>query len=451
MVLGTVAQCGKSYATALVDTLDYLSERSIALPPVATGANSLGSLSRRIKMLRNPAPVGSLTIGRLLLLLAVAAAPMAMAFAARNSPSNDRPHLEDLKQHQGQESFVAQADKDKGLGQPAVAEPPQTDTPPNEKKNVDRQYETWRMAMNLQASDLLPSAVQWAIFDKDPVPAFKAQIKKINRLRGAESEAAKEDKSKGWIWAQWDRGFKEIAGDRLYLLTSENPHPFESNAPDGKKWIVTKVRLTKGKPVCWCISVEVKYGEEIKVTLTEKNVFDLGAAADSAIKQAEGSKEENKKIEDYVAKTWRIQLMLRFPGSAPFEVTYAIFDEDPTPDFKASVKKWQKSASAEKRGGEGDERQAAMASSWDGVFKKIPGNHVFQLKSSASPSFASNAPDGKKWIVTKIVEIKGKPVCWCLPVEVKTGEAIKATLTEENVFDLKSIFDGVLKESEPKK
>jgi hypothetical protein len=307
------------------------------------------------------------------------------------------------------------------------------------------------MAINLQASDLLPSAVQWAFYDKDPVPAFKAQIRRINQLRGAEIEAAKEDKNKGWMWAQWDRGFKEISGDRLYLLTSDNPHPFESNAPDGKKWIVTKVRLTKGKPVCWCIPVEVKYGEEIKVTLTEKNVLDLGAAADSAIKEAAGSTEESKKIEEYAAKTWRIQLMLRFPGSAPFEVTYAIFDEDPATEFKASVKKWQKSGSGEKRGAEGDERRAAMASNWDGVFKKIPGNHVFQLKSSASANFASNASDGKKWIVTKVVEIKGKPVCWCLPVEVKTGEAVKVTLTEENVFDLRSAFDSALKESDSKK
>jgi beta-lactamase regulating signal transducer with metallopeptidase domain len=65
MVLEAVPHGGRAYATALVDRLDYLSERALALPPVATGANSLTSLSRRIKMLRNPAPVRPLPVGRL--------------------------------------------------------------------------------------------------------------------------------------------------------------------------------------------------------------------------------------------------------------------------------------------------------------------------------------------------------------------------------------------------
>ena len=34
----------------------------------------------------------------------------------------------------------------------------------------------------------------------------------------------------------------------------------------------------------------------------------------------------------------------------------------------------------------------------------------------------SNSPTGKKWIVTKIVVLDGKPICWCIPVEVKIGE-----------------------------
>ena len=49
----------------------------------------------------------------------------------------------------------------------------------------------------------------------------------------------------------------------------------------------------KGKPVCWCLPVEVKPGEPIKVTLTEDNVFDLGAAVDDAL-GAEKEKTESK-------------------------------------------------------------------------------------------------------------------------------------------------------------
>jgi len=385
---------------------------------------------------------------------------MAVAFAAKTSPADDDPRSGDPKQDQGRDSIVAQADKNKGIGQPAVAKPSGTDSPAKDQKRETRQLETWRIAMNLQASNLLPSAVQWAVCDRDPVPGFKARIKKFHgiyqeQLREAENDAASEDKRKGWTSVQWDWGFKEIPGDRLYLLTSDNPNGGQtSNEQDGKKWIVTKVRMTKGKPVCWCIPVEVKYGEETKVTLTDKNVFDLGSAANSAMREAATSTESNKKIAEGFRRTWRIQLILRVPGSAPVEVTYAIFDEDPIPGFKASVKKWQanrKAARLENEAVKGVERQEAMATNWDAViFRKIRGDRLYQLKSSRFATLASNESDGKKWIVTKVVEIKGKSVCWCLPVEVKTGAAIKATLAEDNVFDLGSAFDGALRESESK-
>jgi len=308
------------------------------------------------------------------------------------------------------------------------------------------------MNLSLQAPSFATPAVQWAIFDNDPVPAFKAQIQKMQwiyqeQLRGAENEAAREDTRKGWMTIQWDSGFKGIPGDCLCLLTSDNPPPIESNEPDGKKWIVTKVVMTKGKPLCWCIPVEVKYGEEIDVTLADKNVFDLGSAFDSALAEAAASTKENKN-EALLRKTWRIELNLRIPGSVPFELPFAIFDEDPVPDFKASVKKVGHLVN-EAVGR--DERQAAIAAAWATVFRKITGDHLDQLPSSGSVCCSSNESDGKKWIVTKVVQIKGKPVCWCIPVEVKTGKEIRVTLTADNVFDLGSVFDSALREPGPTK
>ena len=94
----------------------------------------------------------------------------------------------------------------------------------------------------------------------------------------------------------WDLGFRDVTGDKLYLLISA---PFavqtmSSNGPDGKKWIVTKTVRVKGKPVCWCLPVEVKRGESVHVTLTEENAFDLDAAYDKAMKAAEEAKGEPK-------------------------------------------------------------------------------------------------------------------------------------------------------------
>jgi hypothetical protein len=88
-------------------------------------------------------------------------------------------------------------------------------------------------------------------------------------------------------------------------------------------------------------------------------------------------------------------------------------------------------------------RSSQMAVSWDLGFKDVTGDQVYLLTSApgVSHSLSSNSPDGKIWIVTKIVRIKKKPVCWCIPVEVRTGKEAHVTLNEENTFDLASSFD----------
>jgi RNA polymerase sigma factor (sigma-70 family) len=338
-----------------------------------------------------------------------------------------------------------------GSASVAPDELPGAGGPATRGKGGKVQDEIWRMAMSLRASKRLPSAVQWAMFDHDPVPAFKSRIKKLRwvyreQLRRAKDQAAKEEIRKGWMVVQWDSGFKEIPGDRVHLLTADHPYPLTSNGPDGKKWIATKVQMAGDKPVCWSVPVELKYGEEVKVTLTEKNALDLGAAIDTALREGASSPEEQR-MEEWARKTWRIRLSLRVRGRAPSEVSYAFFDEDAVRAFKAAVKKWQsKNGSVS-----GEERRAVMAAAWDGVFKKVPGNHLYQLRSGGTQTVASNAPDGKKWIVTKAVQIKGKPVCWSFPVKVKTGEEIAVTLTEDKAVDLESAFASALRERGPAK
>lgn len=332
MVLSAVPHGGRAYATALVDTLDYLSERSMALPPAATGANTLVTLSRRIKMLRNPVPVRSLTVGRLLVLLAVAAVPMAVTFGARIRAADHRvlsgdqerlnqPVGDERGPDRGQDALLAQKSDNGGTSPPAADKPAGTDKKAKEKKTVNHSLDTWRMSMSLQAPGLAIHAVQWAILDNDAVPGFEARTKKTQwiyreQLRRAESEAARDETRQEWMTLQWDSAFKEIPGDRLNLLTSGTHDPIKSNGPDGKKWIATKVVTAKGKPMCWCIPVEVKYGAEIQVTLTDKNVFDLGSAFDRTLQEAAASS-ENKNKEEWLRSTWVIQLNLRVPGSCP--------------------------------------------------------------------------------------------------------------------------------------
>jgi beta-lactamase regulating signal transducer with metallopeptidase domain len=90
LVLSTLPHGARSYALALVDTLDFLSEPSLRVPLGATAAGSCDSLARRITMLKDYAPTTRLSVARLALLLTLAAVPMTVAFAAVSPQPNDR-------------------------------------------------------------------------------------------------------------------------------------------------------------------------------------------------------------------------------------------------------------------------------------------------------------------------------------------------------------------------
>jgi len=91
LVLDTAPQSAKAYATALLDTMEFLSERSNSVPLIATAVSSASSLARRITMLKNHRHQAPMTIRVFLLLAAAATVPMAIAFAAQVQPSDNRP------------------------------------------------------------------------------------------------------------------------------------------------------------------------------------------------------------------------------------------------------------------------------------------------------------------------------------------------------------------------
>ena len=92
LVLGSLPQSAKAYATAILDTVDFLSGQTLAVPLVATGAAPAVAIARRIRMLRNPESGARLTASRLFVLVAIAALPMTLAVAAK-------PQQADLPQH----------------------------------------------------------------------------------------------------------------------------------------------------------------------------------------------------------------------------------------------------------------------------------------------------------------------------------------------------------------
>lgn len=93
MVVDLAPDAAKSYATALLDTLDFLCEGSTAAPLGATAAKSSFSLTRRIAMLKNRSWTARLTVGRFMLLVTAAAIPMAIAFGQKPPDATEKAQV----------------------------------------------------------------------------------------------------------------------------------------------------------------------------------------------------------------------------------------------------------------------------------------------------------------------------------------------------------------------
>lgn len=151
----------------------------------------------------------------------------------------------------------------------------------------------WGIVIDLEMPGLGPQAVQYTVFDKDPVPGYIAQVKRSQNVNRQQLSQAADDASRDQFRVvqmdvAWDRGFKEVTGDDLWLAkkTSESSsNTLTSNSPDGKKWVATKAVIVKGKLVCWCIPIEVKTGEQVEISFNERNVFDLQTPYENTISE----------------------------------------------------------------------------------------------------------------------------------------------------------------------
>ena len=124
-----------------------------------------------------------------------------------------------------------------------------------------------------------PRAIQFAIFDTDPGLVIKDKLTKAKDY--IESSMKGKSLSEKTVLPKvfWNYLFSRIQGDKIYLLMNSEPENINmitiSSDPAGDKWIVSKAFFFKGKNVCWAVPVKTKLGEEINVTLDEKNIYDL--------------------------------------------------------------------------------------------------------------------------------------------------------------------------------
>jgi thiol-disulfide isomerase/thioredoxin/outer membrane lipoprotein-sorting protein len=143
----------------------------------------------------------------------------------------------------------------------------------------------WIMHLKLDVPELDPQVVQYALFDHDPIPDFKVRVKNYSRfyyqmIDRVKTEEEKQNLCRAGLRYRWDEAFEDISGDKVYLLKGKGSA--SSNTP-GKQWVVTKITYLDDTPICWCIPIELRIGEEVIVNLNKKNLFNLSEVFDESL------------------------------------------------------------------------------------------------------------------------------------------------------------------------
>ena len=175
-------------------------------------------------------------------------------------------------------------------------------------------------------------------------------------------------------------------------------------------------------------------------------------------------------------------------------VQYALFDEDPSPGFATKLQRLKQVFGDLLEKAEPDKRQRTrgyqMRVVWDGLFRTVTGDKVNLLQhhsngatvarragggvtvsgtvtSTSVATFTTTGvrtfttatgkpsikhvttqgpprivPSKKQWLVTKVAQRDGQPVCWCIPLE--PGRPV--CLTTDNTFDLAGAYSAVMGE-----
>ncbi len=162
------------------------------------------------------------------------------------------------------------------------------------------QSKTWQLHPRLWLPGLRPVAVQCTILDYDPLPKFlerkRQLLDRMSSMTAAEAPMDDVGLRETYAESAWDAGFREVTGDRVFLLTDYAPQPeapmtdskgsasttvqiqavgIVSNSAAGTKWLLTKILHHRGKRYCWCVRFDVQPGAPSKVTLDLRNLIDL--------------------------------------------------------------------------------------------------------------------------------------------------------------------------------
>lgn len=153
---------------------------------------------------------------------------------------------------------------------------------------------TWRIHPAINAPGLEPEVVQFALLESDPMKDFRTILTQDreryrNAIKNVQDPRQRLQLKAAQMAGTWDRLFKAITGDQVYLLVPSTnkkigsmakTHVISSNSPAGTKWLATKIAFRNETPTCWSIRVETAIGKSVKIDLLNENAIDIAKLFD---------------------------------------------------------------------------------------------------------------------------------------------------------------------------
>jgi hypothetical protein len=141
--------------------------------------------------------------------------------------------------------------------------------------------------------------------------------------------------------------------------------------------------------------------------------------------------------------TWQVAISFHLPALKPQALQYTYVDFDPTGAFMQSFDK-NLLENALKGVKEEKNRIATINAfieiGWDMMFNKVKGGDVWLLTSKGSWTMADVSPVTKKWLISKVFYLHGKPYCFMFPIDAGAGDKQKVVLNKHTMISLADVY-----------
>ena len=139
-----------------------------------------------------------------------------------------------------------------------------------------------RLHVKLDFPDTIPLVIQLAVFTKNPFVIYDSIITSNksfieSKFQETEDTIIMQNQVTSAMTFFWDNVFRQITGFEVNTLSSR-PNDltiYTINDPGDNLWVASKTCFFKDFFICWCLPVQLKPGNEYKLTFNKDNYLDL--------------------------------------------------------------------------------------------------------------------------------------------------------------------------------